>query len=145
MITIKGNFQNKNIDVERYADDYLKKIAHTIADDLRKNLEQQRVVSAEIGGDYGTPAPLSAQYKIWKQRVLGYTDIFKGKELKLIQSVRARRAGKMSWKINIGLKERETIAEYVNRKRRFWGISKDIIEKIQKEFKAQNVEVSANG
>ena len=139
MIEIKGRFEGKNLNIEKFADNYLKTIADIISEDLRKNLEEQRVVSSEISGSYGMPAPLNPKYKAWKQRVLGYTDIFKGKELKLIKSVRARRAGKLHWKINIGIKERETIAEYVNRKRQFWGISKDIIEQIEKDFKAVKI------
>lgn len=85
---------------------------------------------------------LSPRYRQWKARHLGYTDIFKGKELKLINSVRERILTSLHGQVYID-KQRDTIMSYLeNSGRKGWGIGARLenkLKKLQEDWLQKNI------
>lgn len=139
MITVqlKGAEELKKIDVEVYTKNEMKSIVKTIEDDITKNLLNERVVSEDIGGTYGAPLPLSPRYLAWKIRNGKPKNIFRKEQL-LIKSVKSKRNSDFNYTIFIN-GEANDYAEHVNAKRKFFGISKNIIDFIEKSFRSKKV------
>ena len=77
--------------------------------------------------------PLSTKYLEWKKKHCSSTDIFKGKELKLIKSVKVRSEGFNKIVIYID-SVRDTIMTYLEESGRWgWGLSKRI------EYKSKQI------
>ena len=145
MISIKLKTTGLDVDIEDITSGYLKNITDMIADDIQENLSSQRVVTSELGGNYAAPARLSPSYLTIKRKSYPSTDVFKGKELRLINSIKVKRIGKLSHRIYIGDKKRENIAEWINYgtarmpERMFFGVSRDILDRIEKEFNLKKI------
>lgn len=105
----------------------IKEITDIIYDDIQKNILDSKVLTKDYEGDLKDPKKLNQDYRNWKSKKLGYTNVFYGKGLKLIRSVK-RRYGKGFGEIYINL----PYAKYVNEIRPFWGISKNAVKEIDK-------------
>lgn len=87
-------------------------------------------VNKERSYDGSRLKPLSKEYKDWKRKKLGYTDIFKGKELKLIKSIKSNVRGLRG--IVFIDKSRDDIMTYLEQGgRRGFGLGKRLMEKLQ--------------
>lgn len=136
-IKLKGTEELKKLDVEMISKNYMKSLVKTIQDDITKNITDERVVSENIGGSYGAPKPLTQNYLNWKIRHGKPKNIFR-KDLNLIKSIKAKKNSEFNYTIYVSGKA-NNYAEYVNEPRKFFGISKTIIEQIEKSFKMLKV------
>lgn len=94
--------------------------------------EQEENLRTPRSFDGSTLKPLSAKYRLWKSRVLGYTDIFKGKELKLINSIRQRLINDLHGQVYID-KQRDTVMGYLERGgRKGFGLGIRLQDKLKK-------------
>lgn len=124
MITIEINSNIKDIKDVKLP---IKGIIQIIKEDVQSELDGSKALTNEYGGNVVDPKPLNKKYEAWKRKHLGYTNIYHGKTLKLINSVKSRST----------LTEGEVFtnlsyAKYVNKTRNFFGISKEALEKIEK-------------
>ncbi len=133
MITISLKGGEKKIDLEKATKNHLKYVVDTIRDDIEQNLLTERIVTEDFSGNYGIPKPLSEKYLKWKISHGKPRNIFQ-KELNLIKSVQSKKNNDYSYTIRIGGKAKQ-YAGYVNDKRKFFGVSKQILDKLEKEFK----------
>ena len=133
MLELKLKEDNKIVNLENVTSRMLKEIAIMISEDITGNMERERVVSQNIGGDYQPAPPIDPDYVEWKKRQ-GFSPRIFRKEENMINEVKFKRSGSLSYKIFMeGVSE--NYASYVNNKRKFFGISKYIIEQIESKFK----------
>jgi len=132
VITIKYNDTIKEINLDGITSKFLKEITQDIADDITTNLEKERVVTTDIGGTYNKAKAIDPKYRAWKIRNGLSGNIFR-KEENLINEVTVKNSN-LSYKVFIK-GESEGYAEYVNDKRKFFGISKDVLNSITEKFK----------
>ena len=123
----------KDIDINLFFNNQIKNIVKMIQDDITKNITDERIVTEDIGGAYADPAALSKKYKEWKVRKGYPPNIFRMKE-RLLKSVKNKKVSNGVYRIYISGKAND-YAEHVNEKRKFFGISKNIIDDIEKYFK----------
>lgn len=133
MITIELKDNSKKIDLELATQKHLKSIVEVIKDDITKNLTSERTVTSEFYGAYGAPKPLSSKYLKWKVQK-GYPKNIYQMQGNLIKSVQSKKNNEYSYTIKIGGKANK-YAGYVNNIRRFFGISKSILDKLENDFK----------
>lgn len=134
---ITGEREIGKINVEAFIKNEFKTITKAIKDDITENLLNERIVTKDIEGAYAKPEALSTQYRNWKIRKGYPINIFRQKE-KLIKSVKSKRINDTFYQIFIGGKPDE-YAHHVNKFRKFFGVSKNIVEQIEREFKSKKV------
>jgi len=136
-IKLKGTEEINKIDAETYSKNHFKSIIETIRLDIERNIEQERITTSDIGGSYGTPKPLTLKYLNWKIKHGKPRNIFR-KDLNLIKSVKIKKNSDFNYTIFIG-GIADKYASFVNEKRKFFGISKSIIDFIENDFKMKKV------
>lgn len=123
--------------------EHLGKITEDLAEDITQNIEQSRTVTSTVEGNYSTPAPLSAKYRAYKLKKLGYTNIFHGFTGKLRKAVETQKVNDLKHKILVN--DKVEYAQYLNdgtdkmKARKFFGLSKKIISDVEKEFKGLTI------
>jgi len=132
MLQIKIKETSEKLNIENVTAKFFKSLVSTIAEDITGNMEKERVVSQDIGGVYGKPKPLNADYRAWKIKNGLSGRIFR-KEEEMINSVQIKRNGNFNSTIYVG-GVADSYASYVNEKRKFFGISKKIINDIEEQF-----------
>jgi hypothetical protein len=121
-IEINSNFADiKDIDIP------IREITEVVKNDIQSILDGQKALTSPYEGVYTTPKPLNKEYRAWKLKKLGYTDIYKGKNLQLIKSLRSK-STKVEGNIYINLE----YAKYVDKDRNFFGISREALERTEK-------------
>jgi hypothetical protein len=89
MIEIKSI--NSGVDLEKLFMQMGKQMPELIAELTEvARADNEENVRTERSYDGSALKPLSADYKKWKSAKLGYTDIFKGKQLKLINAIKKK-------------------------------------------------------
>lgn len=136
-IKLKGTEQIKKLDIPLFFSEQLKSISKTIEEDITDNITNERVVTKDISGNYARPKPLDPKYLQWKVKKGYPKSIFQMKG-NLIKSIKSKKISNNSYRIFISGKANE-YSEYVNEIRKFFGISKTIIEQIVREFKSKKV------
>lgn len=137
MLTIKIKETGKDINLDNITNNVLKEIAIMVSEDITNNMESERVVSNDIGGNYRPAPPLDSKYRSWKIKQGLSGRIFR-KEENMINEVVYKKSGKLSYKVFMkGVSE--AYAEFVNDKRKFFAISNNLLTKIETKFKSLKV------
>ena len=117
MLQIKLKDNSKEINLENITNKMLKEIAIMVSEDITSNIENERIVSQDIGGDYKPAPPINADYRAWKIKNGLSGRIFR-KEENMINEVNYRKSGNLSYKVfTKGVSD--AYASFVNEKRKF--------------------------